>query len=214
MAGSFSDFLEAALLAHVFRGVVYSPPSALYLAMFTSLPTDAGPGIEVVGGGYARQAVVFSSPVAGVIVNVGDVTYPISSAIWGNLVGFGVFDALAGGNMLAWGELLGKPYPAQNIAGALFNTPGAPFVLGGAVELDPSGVLGGNVPSPFLDNTTYYVALVNPGPSIGLENSPGSGLVLPVVAGTGYYMAKTYKQAIPKAVQLIIPDGTLSISLD
>ncbi len=213
MAGSFSDFLEAALLSHAFRNVIYTPPAALYLGLFTSLPTDVGPGVEVVGGSYARPAVVFSSPVGGIVVNVGDVAYPISSAIWGSIVGFGVFDAPAGGNMLAWGELLGPAFPFTNVGGSAFTVPGSSFPIDQMVEVEPV-FAGINLPAPFTDNTPYFVVAPTAGTSVFLSATLGGSPQLPAVTSAGCTMSRSFKQNIPKAVQLIIPDGTLSISLD
>ena len=61
MPGAVSDYLENALLNHVFRGVAYTAPTAIYLALYTSDPTDANTGTEVSSGGYARQQVTFTT---------------------------------------------------------------------------------------------------------------------------------------------------------
>ena len=43
MAGA-SDYLEAALLNHVFRASALSSPAAVYVGLYTVAPTDAGGG--------------------------------------------------------------------------------------------------------------------------------------------------------------------------
>lgn len=58
---SMTDYLESKLLDHVVRNVVYTPPTSVYVALFTTPTTDAGGGTEVVGGAYARQFVTFSA---------------------------------------------------------------------------------------------------------------------------------------------------------
>lgn len=103
MAGAMSDYLEAALLDHVLRGVVYAPPAALYLALFTVPPGETGGGTEVSGGGYARQAVSFTPPSNSVCSNDADIVFPIATSDWGSIAGFGLFDAATGGNMLLYG---------------------------------------------------------------------------------------------------------------
>lgn len=99
---SFSDYLENAALNHVFRNTALTSPSAVYLALFTVAPTDAGGGTEVSGGGYARQAITFGAPSGGAIANTGAVAFTASGAAFGSVVAVGIFDASTGGNMLAW----------------------------------------------------------------------------------------------------------------
>jgi hypothetical protein len=107
---SKSDFLENKILDHIFGGGDYARPATLYVALFTSAPSDAGGGTEVTGGAYARAAVTNDStnwPAAagGVKGNGTSVTFAQATAPWGNVGWFAVFDALTGGNMLYWGAL-------------------------------------------------------------------------------------------------------------
>ena len=51
MAG-FSDYLENKVVGHVFGGAAYTAPATLYVALYTSAPSDTGGGTEVSGGGY------------------------------------------------------------------------------------------------------------------------------------------------------------------
>lgn len=101
---SFSDYLENKVLDHVFGGVAYSAPATLYIALFTTAPTDAGGGTEVSGGSYVRQACAFT--VSGnLATNTAAEEWPAASASWGTIVAVAVFDASTSGNMLAWGNL-------------------------------------------------------------------------------------------------------------
>lgn len=68
MAGK-SDTLEAAVLNHVLRGGVagtaLAQPAAVYLALYTADPTDAGTGAEVTTTafpGYVRKVITFNAP--------------------------------------------------------------------------------------------------------------------------------------------------------
>lgn len=99
---SFSDYLEDELLDHVFRNAAFTSPSAVYLALFTVAPTDAGGGTEVSGNGYARQAITFGASSGGAIANTAAVEFTASGGNFGDVVAVGVFDALTTGNMLAW----------------------------------------------------------------------------------------------------------------
>ena len=99
---SFTDYLENAALNHIFRNVAMTSPAAVYLALFTVAPTDAGGGTEVTGSGYARQAVTFGAAVDGAIANTGAVSFTASGGNFGSVVAIGIFDAATAGNMLAW----------------------------------------------------------------------------------------------------------------
>lgn len=103
----FSNFLEDKIIDKLLRNQAYTPPSAIYLALFTVTPSDSGGGTEVSGNAYARTAIVFSAPTPpGVTSNNADVTFPTASGgNWGTVVAVGVFDAATSGNLLLWGAL-------------------------------------------------------------------------------------------------------------
>lgn len=99
---SFSDYLENAALNHVFRNTSLTSPAAVYLALYTVAPTDAGGGTQVTGAGYARQAITFGAPSGGAISNTSAVSFTASGGNYGTVVAVGIFDASTGGNLLAW----------------------------------------------------------------------------------------------------------------
>lgn len=99
---SFSDYLENAVLNHVFRNTALTSPTTVYVALFTAAPTDAGGGTEVSGGGYARQSVAFDAPSGGATTNSAQVSFTASGANFGDVVAVGLFDASSAGNLLAW----------------------------------------------------------------------------------------------------------------
>jgi hypothetical protein len=116
----FSNYLENRLIDHLLRATAYPVPTAIYVALFTTASSDAGPGTEVSGGGYARvQAgpglaaweatqggtAGTSSGTTGQSKNVADITFPAPSANWGTVTHFGLFDAVTGGNMLMQKQL-------------------------------------------------------------------------------------------------------------
>jgi hypothetical protein len=100
-----SDYLRNALVNHTLRGVVFTPPSSLYIALFNVTPTSAGGGTEVSGGAYARQGVAFTAASAGSSGNTLPINFPTPTADWGDIPGAALFDALTGGNMLYFGTL-------------------------------------------------------------------------------------------------------------
>lgn len=102
---SKSDYLEENLLNHVLRGIPYTGPASIYVALFTTAPTDSTPGTEVTGGSYARQPVTFAAPSGGTCANTADITFPTATAPWGTVTSFGLFDAGAAGNLLYYANL-------------------------------------------------------------------------------------------------------------
>ena len=95
-----SNYLENALVNATLRNTTYTSPAAVYAALFTTDPTDAGTGTEVSGGSYARTAITFGSPSNGVTTNSADVTFPTCTAAWGTVTHMGIYDASTSGNLL------------------------------------------------------------------------------------------------------------------
>ncbi|MEK4879495.1 hypothetical protein MKZ09_15625 [Paenibacillus sp. FSL R5-0908] len=104
MAMQISNWLSAALLNAAFRNVAFSQPSTVYLALYTSDPTQADTGTEVSGGSYVRKAITFA--VASLengkmtVRSSTDVEFPIATADWGLVTHVGLRTALTGGNLL------------------------------------------------------------------------------------------------------------------
>jgi len=100
---SFSDYLEDAVLDHVFRNTALTSPASVWMELYTVAPTDAGGGTVVTGGGYSRQQITFGAASGGAISNTTAVDFTASgSAYSGDVVAVGIFDASTGGNLLAW----------------------------------------------------------------------------------------------------------------
>lgn len=102
---AFSDYLENKLLDHALGVAAFTAPGTVYLAAFTSNPTDAGTGAEVSGGSYARQAVTFGAASGGATENSATVTFPQATASWGTVTHLGIFDAASAGNLLVHAPL-------------------------------------------------------------------------------------------------------------
>jgi hypothetical protein len=95
-----SNYLEDALINAVLRNTSYTSPATVYVALYTSDPTDADTGTEVSGGSYARTAVTFGAPSNGVTTNSASVTFPTATASWGTVSYIGLRDASTSGNLL------------------------------------------------------------------------------------------------------------------
>ncbi len=111
---SKSAFLAEALIDHVYGGPAYVKPATVYFALFTTAPTepDGVGAVEMTGFGYSRAARTNDAtnfPAGNPKSNGTDVIF--SDAIggqWGPLVGWGIYDASIGGNLLHFGSF-GSP---------------------------------------------------------------------------------------------------------
>jgi hypothetical protein len=110
MAGSFSDYLENAVLDHLTGVATFTTPTNVYVALYTAAPTDAGGGTEVTGGSYARATVAkgstnWNTASNGATSNKTAITFATATADWGTVVAVGLLDNSTGGNLLAWADL-------------------------------------------------------------------------------------------------------------
>ncbi len=95
-----SNFLENALVNATLRNTSYTSPATVYVALFTTDPTDANTGTEVTGGSYARTSVAFAAPSNGAAASSADCTFPTCTSTWGTVSHIGIFDASTSGNLL------------------------------------------------------------------------------------------------------------------
>jgi len=110
MANSSSYYLQGQLIAHIFRTASFTKPTVLAVALFTTLQNAAGTaGVEVSTSstGYARQTVdpldanwaaIVSND--GTTSNVAAINFGTATGNWGTVVGWGLYDATSGGNLL------------------------------------------------------------------------------------------------------------------
>ena len=103
---SLSNSFETSTLTWLLTTGSPSParPTDWYLALYPVAPTDTGGGTEVSGTAYVRKAATFT--VSGnTASNNAAVEWPTAGGSWGTVVAVGVFDALSGGNLIAYGAL-------------------------------------------------------------------------------------------------------------
>lgn len=105
MAGNISNYLENKLLDHSLGTTEYTFPATVYVALFTSDPTDAGSGTECSGTSYARQACDFDAAANGATANTAAIEFPVAGGSWGTITHVGIYDALEAGNLLWHGAL-------------------------------------------------------------------------------------------------------------
>ncbi len=103
---SFTDYLENAVLDHVFRNTSLTSPTTVYAAAYTVAPTDSTSGTEVTNANaYARTAITMGAASLGSMSNSSAVTFPTASGgNWGDIVAIGITDSAThgGGNILAY----------------------------------------------------------------------------------------------------------------
>lgn len=118
---AMSNYLENKIIDWLLRGEAFTPPTGLYVALYTTAPTDAGGGTEVSGGGYSRTnlapsltnwsgtqgaaSTTVSTGTSGTTSNNVAIDFLAPSASWGTVVAFGILDASTAGNLLFYGTL-------------------------------------------------------------------------------------------------------------
>lgn len=95
-----SNYLENALINVTLRATAFTAPTTVYVALYTTDPTDADTGTECSGTSYARQSVTFGAPSNGVSTNSAAVEFPQAGSSWGTITHIGIRDALTTGNLL------------------------------------------------------------------------------------------------------------------
>lgn len=123
---AFSDYLENKLIDHTLRNVTYTPPSTVYIALFTSSASNAQLEAntitnEVTGGSYARQSASFSAASGGSTSNSAILTF---SSLPATTISYAaVMDASTAGNVLYYAQL-GAPVTTASGDGFQINTAG------------------------------------------------------------------------------------------
>lgn len=83
-------------------------PEKYYLGLSSTVPSLDGTGATEPPASAAYQRMeldVLSEPTNGVITNASQIDFPESTADWGKMTHFLVFDAATGGNLLMYGLL-------------------------------------------------------------------------------------------------------------
>lgn len=151
-----SSYLKQALFNEVLRNTNYAPPATVYLSLHTADPGITGAS-EVTGGSYARQAIAFGAPTAGVGTNSGTIDFasmPIVAAP--GVVAFGIWDDPTAGNLLwtGWaGSVIGSFTGAAT--GDLITAVGHGRSAGDAVVFEARD--GAALPAGITSGTLYYV---------------------------------------------------------
>lgn len=98
-----SNYAEAATLNVWLRATALTTPATVYMALYTTDPTDADTGTEVSGNGYTRQTIAFNAVTVGdpsTVTNNGAVEFVASGGSFGTVTHVGIRDAATVGNLI------------------------------------------------------------------------------------------------------------------
>lgn len=138
-SSSATDYLQNKLMQLLWFNTAFTPPSTVYVALFTSMPTYSTAGTEVSTSGtaYARQPILCTAPASGgwtgpagandTYSNQSNIVFATPTATWGTIVGAGLFDAATAGNLLYFSQL--------STAKTVNNGDGAPQILAGQLQI-------------------------------------------------------------------------------
>jgi|21_taG_2_1085346.scaffolds.fasta_scaffold00451_3 hypothetical protein len=122
MAG-FTNYLEDKIINHLFGDDTgasgadhYTAPTTWYVGLQTAAPSDSAAGTEVSGGAYARQSVAWTLASGGTAQasNTAAITFPTATTDWGTVTNAGIYDALTGGNLVAFEVLTKTDFSTAN----------------------------------------------------------------------------------------------------
>ena len=125
---NFTNYTENQLVDHLYRAGTFTKPTAMWHALYTAAPGEAGGGTEVTGGSYARVNLApsdtnwtatqggtsgASSGTTGQTSNAVAITFPTPTANWGTISHVAQHSASSAGNPYTYGTL-GTPKTVNN----------------------------------------------------------------------------------------------------
>lgn len=121
-----TDFAHTSWLNLLLKNTPFTPPTSLWVALFTTVPALTGTGgveISTSGTNYGRVQIVANTGWAGPAgvnqeyTNAADLSYLVPSANWGTITGAGLYSASTGGNLF-YVAVLTTPKTVNNGDGA------------------------------------------------------------------------------------------------
>jgi hypothetical protein len=103
-----TNYLRDALLNAVYRGITYTSPTNVFLALWIGDPTATGIGgaeVSTAGTAYVRQQITFGAPAGNIIANSAQIDFPDATAAYGTVDYAQIMDLAALGNPLINGLL-------------------------------------------------------------------------------------------------------------
>lgn len=184
-----------AILNYHVRGTT---PSAItpYLGLLTAVETPAEPS----GNGYARVPIGTSqfanAAASNSIANTAAITFAQATGSWGDIIGFGIWDAASSGNLLRKTYAVsGAWFTFTGVASDTITAPGSALSNTNRVVL--IALPGSSLPTGATQGTLYYVisasgdtfqiSLTSGGAAVNLTATGGGRVarVIPTTVGNG-----------------------------
>jgi hypothetical protein len=214
-----TTYTSQGVLGHITGKTAIFALRTAYVALFSAAGADDGTGFtEIAGGAYARVPTAPadwsapSSAAPSVISNANPIIFPTSTAAWGNVTAFGVYDAATAGNLLAWdffGAFTWLPCSIVAASPGVFTSPRHAFLNGDTVMY--STEYGGTPPTFSQGNLTGPLIVAN-SLTDTFTVTNGGVVVNTATSGDGN-VRKVATQAIISNVQATFPANALNITL-
>lgn len=107
MAGSLGNFAEDAFMDHMLKVAPMAQPTALWVALSITNPTEDGSGITEPSG-FAYTRIQYEDWIVGAGRRSGNavaIQWVTATGAWGTIGYWAIFDAPTGGNMLLYGDV-------------------------------------------------------------------------------------------------------------
>ncbi len=127
---AMTNYFRNKIIDFAMRGQVFVPPTSMFVALCSGIPTASSAGTALSGTGYARQEIdndmaswagtqsagstSASSGTSGITSNNAIVDFGTAGAAWGTAAYWELWDAVTGGNRLLFGTIVdgaGTPTP-------------------------------------------------------------------------------------------------------
>ena len=217
-----TDYSAENWLAYITGKTAMPSLPTAYVGLFVTPPTsDAGTGgTEVSGGSYARVSTAganWNAPNASSgnepatipanTSNSANITFPTATASWGTITGFGIFDALSGGNLLTWDYLGNYSWlPATMTAASpgVVTSPAHGYLAGAVVAVTTK--FGGSLPT--LSQGSFNPTLLVANPTTDTFTLTTSGATALNASTSGdFQIRQIATQLVPSGVQVSFTGG-------
>lgn len=102
---ALSNYAENATFNLWLRNTAVTPPTTIYVGLFTADPGESGNTGEIAIAGYSRLAVTFGAPTDGSGSNTVELVWDPATANWGSVTHLAIYDDPTAGNMILHGAL-------------------------------------------------------------------------------------------------------------
>jgi hypothetical protein len=213
-----TNYTAQGVLAHITGKTAIFAMRTAYVALFSAAGLDDGTGFtELAGGAYARVATAgtdWSTPagIPSLISNVNPIVFPISTAGWGTINSFGIYDALTAGNLLAWDYFGNYPWMPSSIiaaAPAVITQPRHGYLNGDTVYYSTEY---GGTPPTYLQGSFTGPLVVAQSLTDTFQVTNAGVVVNTATSGDGSFR-KAASQQIIANVQATFPANSLNITL-